>query len=490
MNDKSRSREYLRLICAIFVSCVIGALLAAVAAAVILRYVAVEAPSKRYDEVSEILAEYDPVDFRGVTIAADGSLQVRLEKDDIYWYASEYGILQRFEQRLDALADTSGWEIRRYGFHIEDDQVILHLFAARRLPAYFRVVFDVECQGTVLYLQPEEVAISGYLELDPRHWPSLLPREGFRLDFAGMDISGCLRSVCVGDKAIVLESDGLTQALSGQLRLDMSLLRALETYGCEKVDRLGIFDWALKLGTDKVPMAEAHDRVLNSGNAADAMADLLSCCTDSSRMEVLGGWDRFTLEFAGMSVQNAAMDRRQALQRYIAAEQWKYEKLLTSIREMYKAGALSVNETGFSMTQSGALLDHTNFSGNLSITTLDSRPVLLYTERGGATCIRTTDMPPLGTVPRVNERSVKHLEQDRIYDIGMLLTTENDVMALVHYRNDGAFVLREVPEGLYTQVLLSRALPTLCIDALYAPEDRTPSQAASPTSNYEIIFLP
>ena len=480
----------MRLICSIFVSCVIGALLAAVAAAVILRYVAVEAPSKRYDEVPEILAEYDSEAFQGVTIADDGSLRVRLEKEDIYWYASEYGLLDRFEQRLAALSETSGWEVLRYGFHMEEDQLVLQLYAKRRLPAYFRVVCDVECQGTVMNLRPTEVAISGYLELEPEHWPSILPRDGYRLDFAAMDIASCLRSVRMEDAALVLESDGLTQALPGQLRLDMSLLRALEAYGCDKVDTRGILRWAIELGTDKVPMAEAHEKILTSGNAAMAMADLLSCCTSASRMEMFGGWDRFMLEFAGLSVETAANERREALRRYIAAEQWKYEKLLTSIREMYKSGALSLGERGFAVTQSGAAFDHTALTASLSITATDSRPVLLYTDKGGATCIRTTDMPVLGTVPRVNERSVKTLDTERIYDIGMLLTTESDVMALVHYRNDGAFVLREVTEAVYTQVLLSKTTPTLCIDGLYVPADRTPASAVSPTSNYEVILLP
>ena len=147
------------------------ALLAAVAAAIILRYVAVESPDKRYDDVEKILAQYDEDDFRGVTIAPDGSLSVKLEKNDIYWYASEYGILDRFEQRLDDMAKTSGWMVKRYGFRVEDDRLVLHLYASRRLPAYYRVVYDVECQGTVMTLRPVEVAISGYLDLPMERWP-------------------------------------------------------------------------------------------------------------------------------------------------------------------------------------------------------------------------------------------------------------------------------------------------------------------------------
>ncbi|MBE6970458.1 MAG: hypothetical protein E7442_10130, partial [Ruminococcaceae bacterium] len=230
MSEKSTGREHLRLIGSILLACVIGALLAAITAAIILRYVAVESPSKRYDDVEKILSQYDAEDFRGVSIAEDGALSVKLEKNDIYWYAAEYGIFDRFEQHLTELSATSGWEIRRYGFHMDDDQLVLQLYAAKRLPAYFRVVYDVECQGTVMNLHPAEVAISGYLELPPERWPSLLPREGFRLDFSQYGICHCLRRVYIQDGALVLEGDGLRQALSGQLLLDMDVLSALKVY--------------------------------------------------------------------------------------------------------------------------------------------------------------------------------------------------------------------------------------------------------------------
>ena len=490
MEEKSGFREPMRLIGSILLSCVIGALLAAVAAAIILRYVAVESPSKRYDDVEKILAQYDEDDFRGVTIDPDGTLSIKLAKNDIYWYASEYGILDRFEQHLDDMAKTSGWMVNDYGFHVQEQQVVLHMNASRRLPAYYRVVLDVACHGTVMTLTPVEVAISGYMELPRERWPSLLPTEGFRLDFASMDISRCLRSVRLENGALVLEADGLAQALSGQLWLDRELLQALELYGCGRVDPHGILCWAIDLGTDKVPMAEAQERILSSGNAEATMAELLSCCTGLSRMEMFSGWDRFTVEFAAMTVEHDASVRRQELQRYIAAEQWKYEKLLTSIREMYKSGALSIGEKGFAVTQTGKPFDHTALTASLNITATDSRTVLLYTDLGGAKSIRTTDMPVLGDVPRVNNRSVKELDTERIYDIGMILTTENDVMVLIHYRNDGTFVLREVTEGQYTALLLSRDKATLNIDELYAPEDRSAAAAVSPTSQYEVILLP
>ena len=82
MEKNSALRESLRLIGSILLSCVIGALLAAVAAAIILRYVAVESPAKRYDDVEKILAQYHEDDFRGATIAPDGTLSVKLEKND------------------------------------------------------------------------------------------------------------------------------------------------------------------------------------------------------------------------------------------------------------------------------------------------------------------------------------------------------------------------------------------------------------------------
>ena len=490
MGETSGRREHLRLIGSILFACIIGALLAAVTAAVILRYVAVEAPSKRYDDVEKILSQYDPESFRGAAVAADGSLRVELEKNDLYWYASEFGILDRFEQRLEDFAAASGWEIRRYGFQMEGEQLVLHLYAARRLPAYFRVVYDIDCQGTVMNLRPTEVAISGYMELPEERWPTLLPREGFRLDFAELGICHCLRSVSTQGSALVLEGDGFAQAFSGQLLLDMSILNALDVYGWDAVDHWDILSWAAGLGTDKVPMAEAHERIMSSGNAVGALAELLACCTGASRLEVFSGWDRFTLEFAAVPVEEEAAEYRRMLERYVAAEQWKYEKLLTSIREMYKSGALCLGDKSLHLSQSGEEFDHTGLTSGLSITPIDSRVVLLYTDRGGAQCIRTTDMPPLSEVPKLHVWAARTLDYERIYDIGILLTTEGDVMALAHYRNDGTFVLRQVTEAVFTELLLCKTIPTLCIDELHVPADRTPMTSISPISPYEVILLP
>jgi hypothetical protein len=207
-------------------------------------------------------------------------------------------------------------------------------------------------------------------------------------------------------------------------------------------------------------------------------------------MDVLGSWDRFTLVFAAEVLETEAQNRQNSLNRYIAAEQWKYEKLLTSLREMYKAGALTIAERGFTVTQSGAAFDPSSLTGTLSLTAIDSTPVLLYTDRGGAQNIRTTDMPTLQTIPQAHQWVLRDYDTQRIYDLGMLMTTENGIPTLLHYRNDGVFVLREVDSGLYTQLLLTKEIPTLCVDGLWTPPERSATASIMGISKYEILLLP
>lgn len=487
MGDGSKHAERAKLILSIALACVIGAILAAITAAVILRYVD-GPPSSRFDDVEEILAEYQQEDLRGVSIAADGGLTVRLEKEDLYWYANDYGILSRFQEYISQLP--SGWQVKKYGFHIEDGGLTIYVTARQGLfPVTFRADYAAVCQGTVMYLHPIEVSAGGYAELDEDRWPDMLPREGFVLDFAQMGISSCLRSVRLEGSALVLEADGLSQAMSGQLLTDSSLLNALRAYGTGSVDAWGVLSWLMELGTEKVPMAEAQNLVLSSGGAAEALAELLACCTGGSRQQVLGGWDRFTLEFAAILVQESATARRAELERYIAAEQWKYEKLLTSVREMYKSGALCLEKRGFSTAATGAVFDPAALTGSLSLTSIDSRPVLLISSRGGAQGVRTTDMPPLGSIPRSGDKVVQGADWDTVCDLGMLMTTENGVPALLYYRNDGVLVIRELPESLYTALLLDAGNPVVDVDTLWTPEERTVTPSAMGMSSYEILLL-
>ena len=434
--------------------------------------------SARLDDVDAILADYRQADFRGAALAEDGSVIVRLEKADIYWFASEYGLMDRFRSAL--AAGESGLEITGYGFRIQDGavSVVLSGRAGGVLPAAYRAVLSVESEGTVLRFRVQKVTLGARLTLPVRYWPELLPKEGFSFDFRYAGISDSIRRVYLDGNALVLEADGLLQALPDILRTDTALLDALRTYGAGGQDRRGMLAFLAALDTDRVPLAEAEALALSSGNAQEALTDLFACCTADSLETAVRGCGRFTREFAASLMRQDAAARRAELEKTAAGEQGRYEKLLTAVREMYKAGKLRIGESGFRNAVTGEVFDPSALTAGLSVTSTDSRLVFLYSDAAEAAGIRTADMPPVGRVPRSGDAALQGMDPERVYDLGFLMTTEGGRQVLLYYRQNGTLVLRELTEAAYTDLLLSARNPVV-------REDEPDASAAGQTPAWQ-----
>ena len=414
--------------------------------------------SARYDDISEVLAGYDPSAGAALTLESDGTLTVRLTREDIYWYATRYGILDAVEEKLSAC------DAPAMGFRVSDSR--LTVYARCRSMGLLPLSYRAECAAAwedgALVLQPEQVWLGQRIQLSRSRWPELFETE-LRLSLERAT-STVFDAYLEGD-ALVLRLEGLRSRSLGQLVLDRSLMEAMELFSRPEADET-VLDWLASLPTDKLPMDQVRELCLSGEDPAGAVTELLACCTSESVPSVWESMDDFVRRIWGRKLSEAAALRREVLETYLSGRQSRYEKLLSAVREMYKSGSLIICETGFE--NAGKALDPGAIT-SLPVTATDCRVVFLYAadhpER-----ICAADMPCGDDVVRSGKDVLADaLLPGTAYDLGVVLTSEGGKPLLLHGRADGSFAMREIGEAMYVNILVERATPVVNMDELMNP---------------------
>ena len=76
--------------------------------------------SARYDDAAALLSEYDGSQTPARSVRDDGSVALRLTREDLYWYARRYGLLD------DIRADLSRLGIDSAGFRLSDGKLTVY----------------------------------------------------------------------------------------------------------------------------------------------------------------------------------------------------------------------------------------------------------------------------------------------------------------------------------------------------------------------------
>ena len=414
--------------------------------------------SARYDAADQVTAGYDPSAGAALTLADDGTLTVRLTREDIYWYAGRYGVLDLVEERLAAAGADA------MGFRLSDSR--LTVYARCRtlglLPLAYKATCSVRWDGSALVLTPERVWLGQRISLPEQRWPTLFS-QALRLPMES--VSPTVFDAYLDGDALVLRLEGLRNRSFGQLVTDRSLMEAMALFSRPETDE-AVVDWLSALPTDKLPMDQARELCLAAEDVSGAITEMLACSTTDSVPSVWEAMDDFVRRIWGRNLSVAAAARRSELDAYLAGKQNKYEKLLSAVREMYKCGSLSIAENGF--VSAGQMLDPGDLT-SLSVTATDCRVVFLYAQAHPEN-ICTSDMPCVDDVPRVGKKVMdEQLIPGTVYDLGVVLTAEGGQPVLLHARQDGSFALREISEALYVSILVERSNPVIDLDALPRP---------------------
>ena len=181
----------------------------------------------------------------------------------------------------------------------------------------------------------------------------------------------------------------------------------------------------------------------------------------------------------------AAAERREAMETAVAEELGRCERTLSSVRELYKAGHLSLRKNGI-RDADGREPDLSALS-SLPITALDAAVVLLTTEQAYSGCLHLDDMPTLAEVPHETDAFPRG-ENERVCDVGVALTSRSDVPLLIAFRADDTMVLRVLEEDRFVAFLTQKEDYLLCLDELPpAAEIRCPTGS---TGSAAVLRLP
>ena len=461
----------------------LGALGAAVLLCAVLDLLGSAGSSARYDTAESVLADFDG-SLGSFVIEPTGEITARFDREDLYYIASRYGLLEQLRGGIRQRAGRAD-----VGFRITDGK--LFVYSRHRalgfLPVSFRaeMALRLETETDELVLRAENVRLGGHIRLSRRLWPSLL-KEEIRLPLAG--VSRGITGAALEGEALTVRLEGLPRLFSRELYADEELLTAMELLRSETPEANDTLTFVSSLSGAEIPGDRALEYVLSAVDPSDAMCRLLSFCTAGSVVSFWDGADPLLREVLGGELRRGAVSCREALEGKLAAEQNKYEKLLTVVRETCKSLSLVIDENVFLNAATGEPLDPGAVS-RLSATATDCRIVFLYSSSGTGG-ISTDDMPPLSQIPRKGRRVMEMLDPEMAYDLGVALTSEGEVPVLLYRRDDGAFVMRQLDETTYVDLLVSRSNPILDVDALPAPGREILRSAGEGWTDCVIWLLP
>ena len=276
------------------------------------------------------------------------------------------------------------------------------------VPVSMQIVTSLSWDGTGIVLHAESVLLGSRTALPKSLWPDSV-REDFRVDLTATGRTQEVADVYLNGSAALVETVPLRLPAGDSLHPDAELLA-----------------WLLALQTD-------------DGDSA-----------------------MFSTFFARRSERI-----REDIDAFLSAEEGKYVKLLTSVRELYKSRALRIEQNGFYVISTNRQFDPFATT-ELSATATDARVVLL-TSGSGAPEVSQADMPVLKNVERRGAKALDGLDPEHAYDVGVVLTTDSGVPALLYRRSGGEIVVRELSAAQYVDILVSGGRPLINVDTLPAP---------------------
>ncbi|MBR6208239.1 MAG: hypothetical protein IKQ69_04505 [Oscillospiraceae bacterium] len=451
----------------------LAALLLTAAAAMLIYLAGSRGVSADADNPRAILRSYDVSHYNGASLREDGTLEMDLEKADLYWFAREYGLTGPIRDWLG-----SDGELLSAGFRLSGSTVTISVRRRARgfLPLSYRAEAQVGLWGQILVLDFQKVSLGARIRLPVSQWPSLFRRQ-LSIDLSGTDLASELLGAELSEGELRLRLAGLTGLRGGTLSRDSRSAAALRLFGLDQDKDAGLWE------EDKVAARELCRGALDSGDPRAYLAEAMSQCREEDLPVLWEHASSVARRWLWNPLKQEAELRRQEREKRLAERQKPYENLLLAARESYRSGALGICETGFYNPVTGDAV-HPGTLSKLGVTAIDSRIVLL-TGREAA----PEEMPDLLSVPRKNWLTMeKDMDWKADVDLGVLLTTEGDVPILLYRRGDGTLVLREVTEELYVSAMVSRTIPAVDLDSLAAVTE-FPGPAGEGFTGAVIAFL-
>lgn len=415
--------------------------------------------SARFDDPEAILAAYDPASFEGAVLERDGTVTLRLGKEDLYWFGEKYGLLPELRSSL----TERGWT-GQAGFRLADGRIFAY-FRHRvlgLLPVTYRAELEVSPDRAAgeLVLRMADVRLGSRLPLPAKLRPRVFSTPlRVSLGAAG----DAIRSIRTEGDTAVLVMDALQTLPAGELRSG-ELLGAARLFGpgAENVSEAVRF---LMESGELFPAKDAWRVALQTQDVPGTLAELLALCDGDSLETVRSSLDPLMLRLLEKPFFSRIEEQRQRWDALLSERQQPYERALYALREMAKSGGLRLTASALVNASSGEVLLPGSLA-KLPATATDSRFVLVYSA-SDASDLCAGELPPAGQLlPRETDPLPEGAEADRAYELGAALTTDGGVPVLLYRGGDGSLRVRQLDETAYVSILVARSLPVVDLDGL------------------------
>ena len=397
------------------------------------------------DNVDTLTAAPPTGEVGELSFADDGSAVLRLYKNDLYLLAEENGVLPGLRREV-----RERFGRCEFGFRLLDGK--MRICVSRRVlgfvPVSMQAVTAVSWDGTGVIVHAERVLLGSRTELPASMWPRSV-REDFRIDLAATGHTQEIADVYLEGTAAVVETVPLRLPASDSLHADVQLLEEIRFFGSD-AKTTAAAELLQRLAAGDIPTEEE----LPAESRAELIARLFALQTPDAGSDAM---------FAGFFARRSERIRED-VEEILAEEETKYVKLLTSVREQYKSGALRVEKGGIFVVATNAVFDPFTPS-ELSAAAADSRVVLL-TSGSGTPEVSPGDAPVIKSVAARARDSLEGLDPEHAYDIGAVLTTDGGVPVLLYRRANGEIVMRELSPERYVDILVSGGRPLVNVDTL------------------------
>jgi hypothetical protein len=328
----------------------------------------------------------------------------------------------------------------------------------------FRATCELSTEGTEAVLRTVKVVAGSRKTLKEERWPALF-REELRIDLSELDLPQTIRDISVSGSVLRAEYSWLPEDDWGKLQLDGEFFSAEDFFALPRVSE-EVRELARKAGLAVSPAA-AGRFAAESGDLREAFVSLFACAVDGSAASFTAHAGKEDKSAIWEPILEEAAWRRAAAETALADAQNGCERLVFTIREMYRGGRIKLGNNAFYDADGNTLTPATLSRIGLSET--DSRFVFLFSSADSGE-LQVADMPTLEEVPKKNWKTAMRADLELRPDLGVVLTTASGRPVLLYRRGDDSLVIREIPEDVYVPALLSETIPRLDVDALPDPE--------------------
>lgn len=441
----------------------------------------------------EKYAAYDPdAAYAGAPVfQADGTVDVALSEQDVYWIIDHYHVMDDVEATVGKLLKAYAVELKEGGIVLYADAKLLGF-----LPIPLKVTADASCNGSTVDLTVTDIHLGQWISVPTEKLSQFGVEKEMSFDLNDLDFRSKITGAQFLEKQVIVSERFMKEFSRDMLSAvtKSGVAHGLYLYEGESVlaeePMMGT-----ALGADpaqngaEVTATDIVNAIASAPDQQEAFQTLLACITEENLPGVTEELDAFESHFIVDPALTASTPRHEALLKRLAEDQRKYETLLRDLRSAYQKKELTLDKQGF-LDKDGNVLTLKSLAPDGSMPEEGSRIMLIRSDTA-FNCVKTFDMPLLEDVPRTSDAAIKDAYAGIPYDLTIMLRLPCGMRACLYYQGDGSFIVNCIDEATAESFLADTNKPVWRIsEGLPKPPTRTSHEALAEDLSPYVFLVP